>query len=553
MVSIRDYDETLVTSRKWINGREDSLWGMLARHDGHHLVALADGAEKTFGDLLRDARTLARDWRRQGIRRGDIVGVQLSNSWEFLCAHAALAGIGAVTAPIHMPYSADERRAMLKLVGARGWIERRPGELSIQVTLEPDAELSRFGNSLEEALPFDGHDPFAIFFTSGTHSVEPKACLHSQTSLLQNARVVAAHAGIGTQDIIVSASPFTHLFGMLALHLGWVTGGSQVLVDHFNPQEFVSACCDYRATVAFMVPAHVKRVLSYLSEHRGIKRNWGLREVRVAGAALPSDIAIAVEDRLKARVVNHWGMSELGAGVTTHWTDDREVPSRSIGRPLAGSDVKIVSGDGKDAALGETGELWFRGPSLFYGYYRNPRATHESLARDEKGLVWFKTGDLAAWGVDGRLEYRGRMKDLVIRGGMKISAVEVESAVLEMPGVRQAALLAVPDASLGERGCLVIAVDPSTEYTLEDVCRYLEQRHMAKFKWPERLVTWDSLPLTPTGKIAKAAAGARLRRELSAVDLASMLDSGLFEPESGDEEGSSKWNKACSRKEPGGF
>ena len=517
MVSVRDYCDELLRGRETAKDDGVNLWEVLRGHRPDRVTAVDERGPRTFGELVQDAETRALLWSRQGIRPGDVVGVQLPNNWEFMVAHAALARLGAVMAPIHVPYSPAERLRLLQFVRARGWVGSAAATV-LPVDL-PLADPNEGTGSRLGPVDVAGHDPLALFFTSGTHSVKPKPCLHSHAGLIENARTVAAADGIGDRDVLVTASPFTHLFGILALHLAWVTGATQVLVDRFRPEAFVTACHQSQATVAFMVPTHVRDVLRYLARNPDQKWVGTLRELRVAGAALPPDIVEEVARALDARVVNHWGMSELGAGLSTHWQDAPSVPVRSIGRPVGSSEVRVVTSGGRQAATGETGELWFRGPSLFYGYYRNADATRESLTTDTRGQVWFKTGDLAAWGSDGRVEYRGRVKDLVIRGGMKISALEVETAVLELPGVRQAALLPEPDSRLGERGCLVLTLEPTAQYALADVCQHLAERQLAKFKWPERLVVWDSLPTTATGKIAKAQARERLLRELKQEEL----------------------------------
>ncbi len=511
MLTIRDYDRRLVAGREESHEDRATLWDIVRTPDAQQTVAFIPETQETksYGDLEHDALTWAREWWVQGVRPGDVVGAQLPNIWDFICSHVALARIGAVIAPIHTPYSEKEREELLTLVGARGWIENERQGPRLRIMNHGAMDSREFPQDPDVAV----NDPLAIFFTSGTHSLKPKSCLHSHGALLGNAEILACHAGIEKNDRIISASPFTHLFGILALHVSFVTGVPQVLLNRFHPQKFVTACRDAGVTVAYMVPTHIRDTLHYLQENPADAKGLVLREVRVAGATLPPDMVSGIEDHFHAHTVNHWGMSELGAGLTTHWTDSSEIPTRSIGRPLPGSELAIVKEDGQPARFGETGELWFRGPSLFYGYFGNLEATDESLERDEDGRYWFKTGDLAKWGSGGVVEYAGRVKDLIVRGGMKISAIEVESAILEMPGVRQAALIAEPNERLGELGCLVMATEAGTHYRLRDILSYLESRHMAKFKWPERLVVWESLPTTATGKIAKTKVRSQLFEE----------------------------------------
>ncbi len=512
MVTSRDYDRRLMENREEGYQGPGTLWEIVHLEDLGGIAAFIPERQETksFADLLHDAESWFRTWWAEGVRPGDVIGVQLPNTWDFICAHVALARMGAVIAPIHAPYSDEERHDLLTFVGAKGWVEQGRQGARLRFITRGDWRFSEVPQNLN-IVP---RDPLAIFFTSGTHSLEPKACLHSHGGLLGNARVLASYAGIGKNDHIISASPFTHLFGILALHLSLTTGSPQVLLTRFYPREFLAACREAKATVAFMVPTHIQDTLRFLGDNPNESKGLVLREVRVAGARLSPDLVYRIEDSFHAHVVNHWGMSELGAGLTTHWTEKGDIPRRSVGRPLPGNQVIIVREDGKLAQPGEIGELWFRGPSLFYGYYENPEATNESLTIDEQGRYWFRTGDLAKWEDGGLVDYAGRMKDLVVRGGMKISAIEVETAILEMPGVRQAALIAEADERLGELGCLVMATETGTHYRLTDVLKYLESRHMSKFKWPERLVVWESLPTTATGKIAKAKVKSRLFEEL---------------------------------------
>ncbi|NMP23845.1 long-chain fatty acid--CoA ligase [Sulfobacillus sp. DSM 109850] len=461
------------------------------------IAAIVGQHTYTYRDLVEAMHDRSQEYRRAGIRSGNVVGLQSPNTWDFLSAHAALAALGAVTATLHQPLTEGECHALMAFVGARHWIRH--------------SQVTSVGDSLETADRPEGESlesaewPLAIFFTSGTQSLMPKPCLHSHQTLLGNARAVAQDAGMDAQDRFISASPFTHLFGILSCHLAWVLGAAQILIEHFRPQDFLDQAVRHEATVAFMVPTHLRDLLGYLQEHPQASKGLKLREVRVAGAAVSPDLAARTDQHLGARLVNHWGMSEIGGGTYTHWQDAVQVASNSIGRHGTGVAIMLLDADGQViVAPGQPAEMLFRGPSLFYGYYNNPSATSDALYQDAKGQWWLKTGDLASWDDDGRLQYRGRLKDIINRGGMKVDALEIEHAVMTIPGVHQAALVAVPDARLGERATLVVELEPGATLTLEHIKEHLRQLDIAKFKWPERLEVWDRLPTTPTGKLAKA-------------------------------------------------
>ncbi len=471
---------------------------------------MVDGATRlSWAELWDRAARLACALREAGVGKGEPVGIQMPNGWEFAAVHLALARLGAVTATVHMPYGPAERGRMLEQVRATKLVALSPqpdgGRLPVLVDRGGAIVQSVCPPTAEVSLPASqaiACDPLSIFFTSGTESPQPKVCLHSNDGLVSNALWVAADAPIAPDDVILSGSAFTHLFGTLALHLSLVTGARQVTLERFDAERFLQACASEGVTVAFLVPAHLVDLLRTVRE-TGVPTGMRLREIRVAGAHVPSGLAEEVQAVLGASVVVHWGMSELGGGIYTHYLDPVEVAAGTIGRPTHGSAALIVDDDFRPVhAQGEVGELLFRGPSLFHGYYGAKDVTRAAYIEVD-GVHWLRTGDLAAWAEGGRIAYQGRKKDLINRGGMKVSAQEVESVVAGMPGVLAAALVAEPDARLVERGCLFLRVDPGVRIALEQVQTHLEAEGLARFKWPERVVVVDELPLTATGKVAK--------------------------------------------------
>lgn len=505
MASPADYDERLGHIERYSDVLP--LAQRLESIPGERIAAFVGQHAYTYRDLVAAMHERSEAYRRAGIRAGAVVGLQRPNTWGFLADHAALAELGAITATLHEPLTDRECRTFLDFVGASHWIR---GNQVVPLGVSPNEDDVPFQSSRPKA-----DWPLAIFFTSGTQSLVPKPCLHSHQSLLGNARAVAQDAGMNARDCFVSAGPFTHLFGILSCHLAWVLGASQVVIERFHPEDFLRQAVAHQATVAFLVPTHLRDLLGYLRENPQAASGLKLREVRVAGAAVSPDLAVRTDKYLGARLINHWGMSEIGGGAYTHWQDAVQVASDSIGRPATGADIMLLDPDGQIAREpDQTGELLFRGPSLFYGYYHNPTATDDALYQDAKGQWWLRTGDLAAWDNEGRLRYRGRLKDIINRGGMKVDALEVEQAVMAIPGVRAAALVAVPDVRLGERATLVAELEPGAALTLERVKEHLKSLAIAKFKWPERLEVWDRLPTTPTGKLAKA----RIREALQPTE-----------------------------------
>jgi cyclohexanecarboxylate-CoA ligase len=473
-----------------------------------------------------------------GVGPGDVVGLHLPNGRAFVLAHLALAKIGAVTATLHMPYGTHELERMLGFTEAKAVVlparfhnsqpwrnleevwPRLPhlkwaivvggGALSHPRALRWEDWLEAPASS--PSWPrVEAEDPFALFFTSGTEAPEPKACLHSHDTLVSNAAWVVEEAPLAAEDVVLSGSPFTHLFGILSLHMALVVGATQVLLDRFTPEDFLQACTQHRVSFALAVPAQIRDVLSHLAQHPLNARLW-LRELRTGGAWAPPSLAGEVRQHLGAGLVFHWGMSELGAGVYTHWTDQEIDALSTIGRPTKGSEVAVYTEEGVVSQAPEAqGELLFRGPSLFLGYYRNPAVTDRSYVWED-GRAWFRTGDQAQLRRDGRVTFLGRVKDIINRGGMKVSVLELESLLGALPGVEALAIVPEPDPRLGERAVLVY--QGNQEISLEMVRELLKAEGVAKYKWPERVLRLSQIPRTPTGKVARGA----LRALVSAAE-----------------------------------
>lgn len=470
--------------------------------------AVIDGDHsRTWRQWDRLARDLMAHWQAAGIHPGDVVGLHLPSSWHLAAAHVALARLGAVTAMLHRPYTPTEVSRLLTQVGA-SMVVSGDGDAPPRIhRWDPPGEMAwpEEQNAATPDIPgpsLPASHPLALFFTSGTEGPSPKACLHTHDGLLSNACWVAEDTDLRADDCVMAASAFTHLFGCLALHLTVVSGARQVVLRRFSAARFWELATRHAVSIAFAVPAQLYDLIAWRHQHPEAPA-LPLRELRVAGAYLPAALAERAAAVLDVPLVSHWGMSELGAGSYTRATDPPAAAYTTIGRVTRGSEALIRDDAGRTVTMpGVTGSLLFRGPSLFMGYYRNPEATRAAYVGHD-GRMWFQTGDLAHWTTTGQLAYGGRSKDLINRGGMKVSPQEVETALQTLPAIRQAALLAESDERLGERGLLVASVAPGAHLDLNLVRAHLEAAGLARFKWPERLVVWPELPLTPTGKVAK--------------------------------------------------
>ncbi|MGA5822922.1 beta-ketoacyl synthase N-terminal-like domain-containing protein [Kitasatospora sp. NPDC094028] len=499
-------------------------------------VALVDGdRELTWRQWADDVAALARALQELGVVPGDVVAVQLPNCPEYHTAHVAVATVGAVLLPVHAGHGAADVRALL----ARS----EP----VAVILPPEAadtapELLAHVASLRAALvaghpdelpraphvhaldrltaDWAGHaplpvevrpeDPLVLIPSSGTTSARPKICLHSHDGLLSNTASVAQEGGAAFADAILTACPLTHLFGLQSLHTALFRACRQVLLRGWDPERFLALARRTAPSAVFAVPAQLHDIVGALAR-TGKPAGFRPHQVRTAGAAIPAALAADVRAALGGELVVVWGMSELGTGTRTSAADPAGTAVRSVGRPTVGARVRIVGEDGRELPPGEAGDLQYRSPSMFRGYYRDPELTRAAITPDG----WLRTGDRASLGEDGQLRFHGRAAELINVGGRKFDATEVQELLAAMPGIGPLAVVGRADARLGEIPCLVLtrAADPAIG--LRAVTGFLRQREVAEYKMPLELVTVDDLPRTPAGKLHRRSLEELVAREAS--------------------------------------
>ncbi|GHO97282.1 cyclohexanecarboxylate-CoA ligase [Reticulibacter mediterranei] len=487
--------------------------------------AVFDGTRlRSWHDWSHDAFALARVLQELGVSKGDVVALHLPNSWEYLTLHVAIALTGAIMFPLHMAYGELELRVLLERASAsilvlpashgqrdlltlgERLLTTLPSLQHLFVTNSQahsgigtiEALLQQYAGASPQPVSLSPTDPFVLLPSSGTTSLRPKICIHSHDGLLSNAAAVASDGNARAEDTIISASPFTHLFGLLSIHLSILSHGRQALLPGWGTERFFELAHQSKATVAFAVPAQLRDVCLHLDTQPETPR-LHLREVRTGGAKVPSSLVADIRRTLGAGVIVQWGMSEVGAGTFTRPDDPPEAASTSIGRPVTGAEVRIVNENMHDITNGETGNLLYRSPSMFCGYLKDERLTREAITTDG----WLRTGDLASFNTDGTVAFEGRRTELINRGGLKFSAVEVESLLVDLVQLNQLAIIARPDERLGERSCLVASLRSGYSITLAEITTHLAAKGLAKYKWPEELLLLNELPATPTGKIAR--------------------------------------------------
>jgi acyl-CoA synthetase (AMP-forming)/AMP-acid ligase II len=476
------------TARGW--WADDTLAKWLARHVRERPEARAvvyQDQAWTWSGLAGEVASVARGLAARGVARGDVVAVQLPNTPEFVFSYLAIARLGAVMCPLHMPYRGAEVRALMRHSGARLalCLPQSKEMFEGRGIAFGEIDCSRELVAEDETGPAD---PFLLLYTSGT-TAAPKGVLHAHRTMLGNARLGAPEHGLSEKSRILCAAPLSHLYGLYSLHCAWAVGACTVLLPAFKPDELGLLVQTKMPTALWTAPAHVAACRAAGVFH---KYGWSSLELAiVSGSIAPAALIHFLAEKLpRCAVTQLWGMTELQAGLYTRPGDPLEMSATSAGRPSPGTEVRL-SGEG---------ELQVRGPSLFSGYYNDEEATRAAFTEDG----WFRSGDLAE-ARNGYFAITGRSKDLIDRGGVKLNPVDVEMLLDAHPKILQSAIVPMPDPVLGEKACAFITLkNPADTMSLEELASYLLSKQIAKNKLPERLVIVAEMPLTPTRKIIKS-------------------------------------------------
>jgi len=462
---------------------------------GPLLVDDSSDASLDGAALEAEVAALAGGLRAAGVRRRDVVAWQAPNWHEVVQLYRACWRLGAVAAPIHHLAGPADVDRMLAMVSPRVWLA--PDEIR--------GSSARFPQLVESGEPVRRsaarpRDLAAVLFTSGSTG-GPKAALHTQRGFAYKARVMAAAHRLTPDDRVLMPAPLAHISGLLnAVLLPGVLPMQARLMARWDPEHALRTIEQERIT--FMIGPPTFFVALMDAPRFRTDRVDSLRLVSSGGAGVTPAFVESASARLACRVKRTYGSTEAPT-ITTSTPDDAFERARDTdGRATGAARLRISDpGTGAEVAAGIVGELWLRGPELFVGY--SERA--QTRAAIDHG--WFRTEDLATVDADGWLTIVGRMKDIIIRGGENISACEVEGILEAHPDVRHAVAVGEPDERLGERVCaFVVAAHP---FDLQACRTWFEQRGVARFKTPERVVQVGDLPLLAAGKPDRAALRAR--------------------------------------------
>ena len=489
----------------------DTFYSLLGAHAGArpNAPALRDGRRQlTWSELRAWVDGVAADLRGYGLAGGDRVSLWLSNRAEAVVAFLACSREGFACNPsLHRTYTCAEVGGLLDKLSVRalltepGWGADRgraefdqvlAGVASLKVVYTPDSFPAPAPN-----LTPPCHDPDKVAylaFTSGTTGT-PKCVMHSDNTLLANARDLVRHWDHGPDTVLLTLSPLSHHIAWVAV-AQWLVAGCHLVTDDPPPgMTRLDWIVESGATYVMGVPTHAMDVLAE-QKARGLDRMGAVDVFYMAGSPIPPSVADAfLKQGIKPQ--NVYGMTENSSHQFTHPVDDAETIVATCGRGGRAYEVRLFDPADSDrpVGIGEVGHIGGRGAALTLGYFDNQAATEGSFNRDG----WFLSGDLGMMDERGNLRIEGRLKDLIIRGGHNIYPAQIEALAHRHPGVEKAACFPVPDERLGERACLSIigTVEP------DQLLNFLAAEGLSKYDMPEYFLQVPSFPLTASGKILK--------------------------------------------------
>ena len=452
----------------------------------------------SYGELDRRAENFAALLEGEGVGPGNRVVLYTAEKLPFVVAHLGVLYAGAICVPLNPRFMREEMRYFLTDSGARVAVI---GEDQRQIMEALRAELPELRALIPDVAVLDAPsgsfaqheseraDPCLMIYSSGW----PKGVVHTQANLASALLALQACWRLSPDDQVVNVLPLFHVHGLcFATQLSLFSGACVAIEKSFHPVESLQAIA--RGTVFMGVPTIYYRFLQQ-PEFREASRSWSrLRLVTCGSAPIRAEVLPELEALLGRPVINRYGMSE--AHVITSLPLDGPWPHGSVGTPLQGVEVRILAEDGRMAGPRAVGSVILRGPNLFQEYWNKPEATRTAFAGG-----WFDTGDLGYFDERGFLTLVGRKSDLIITNGFNVYPQVVERVINECPGVRESAVLGLPDERRGERVIAVIVRDDPA----------LDESRLSAH-WSERLVDYqrpvavlfmDALPRNAMGKVLR--------------------------------------------------
>jgi 2,3-dihydroxybenzoate-AMP ligase len=503
-------------------------------------IALVDDkGHWTYSELREKVDRLAISLMRRGIEPRDWVLLQFPNWHEYIIAFFAIQKIGALTLLLIPRHNETEINHLCALTRPVAWImPQQYGKIDylpiidevkkenpqlkhiIQLRAEKKSIYPTFDELIEEgelteenleALKKRRPDPDEVSHimpTGGTTGL-PKASVRTHNCYICNVEYHARVWEITSNDVLMVVTPVGH---SMAMHWGigaaFLNFAKLVLLDSSQPENVCKWIQKEKVTAVPSVPAIIARVVNM----EGLDRYdlTSLKKISVGGAPSTPELLRGAYEKLKCIVINGFGSSE-GTNTATRPGDSIDIICNTVGRPACPYDtIKIIDETGKEVPLGIEGELVSKGPGIFTGYFKSQEENAQTFTPDG----FFKTGDKARKDQSGNITITGRIKDIINRGGEKISALDIEHRLSAHPWIDDAAVVGMPDTILGERICAYITTSPGTKLTFKEIIDFLKGKGASIQQLPERIEFVEELPMTKIGKVDKKALREDIKKRL---------------------------------------
>jgi acyl-CoA synthetase (AMP-forming)/AMP-acid ligase II len=507
----------------WRNDTVYALVRVHAMHDPERVALRTGRGTVTYRTLLMHVDAFASDLARRGVTTGQRVAVWLPSGIETVIAVLACSRNGYVCCPsLHRDHTVRDIIGLLNRMRAAAIVVEEgygaDGMKSDLFALASEIETIRHVYRVEKndagrevgivaVPPADALTPPAtqnanrvlyLAFTSGTTGV-PKGVMHSDNTLLANARALSSDWNITDESVIYSLSPLSHNLGFGAMVMSLCVGGELVIHDLPRGKSLVDRLTETGSTFLVGVPTHAIDLLAELKS-RNLSSLAKIQGFRISGASAPPGL---IEELLEYGILpqSGYGMTETCSHQYTVPGDDPRLIVESCGKSCPGYEIRIFDPEDPNRELPphNVGQIGGRGASLMLGYFDDQATTEDSFNRDG----WFMTGDLGWVDESGYLRVTGRKKDVIIRGGHNIYPAKIEALAATHHAVQRVAAVPVPDQRLGERVCLAVMFWPGKIAPADDILKHLDDSGLSKYDMPEFFLQVDELPLTASGKVRK--------------------------------------------------
>jgi acyl-CoA synthetase (AMP-forming)/AMP-acid ligase II len=493
---------------------------LLSRADAQGVALAAPGRKPLrYGELRDQIESTVAQLNRLGVGREDAVAIVLPNGPEMAAAFLAVAA-GATAAPLNPAYRAEEFEFYLRDLQAELLIvpeavespvlgvAERLGVAAVGLRSDPSGAAGRFelrgtGTGRAAARPglAQAEDTALVLHTSGTTS-RPKIVPLSHANLTSSAAHIAETLRLAPDDGCLNVMPLFHIHGLVAAVLSSLGVGASVhCTPGFNALRFSSWLEEARPSWYTAVPTMHQAILSRV--RRSAEPRARLRFVRSSSASLAPQLMAELEQVFGAPVIEAYGMTEAAHQMASNPLPPGTRKAGSVG-PAAGPRISIMDEHGKPLPAGEPGEVAICGPNVIRGYRNNPQANASAFTDG-----WFRTGDQGVLDEQGYLRLTGRLKEIINRGGEKISPREVDEVLLDHPAVAQVVTFAMPHDKLGEEVAAAVVLNPGTSASEAELRAFVSAR-LADFKVPRKLLFLEEIPKGPTGKLQRIGLAQRL-------------------------------------------